>query len=198
MAHAGDVIENPVTGQRLVFLVTASDSDGELFAAEGIFPPGGFAGVPHVHPRQDERFEVLAGDAAFDIEGSRRVLGAGNTIDVPRGTKHTFANAGEDEMRVRFEFRPALASTERFYEVYFAFAQQGRVNAKAMPDLLDIATVWPVTPTGQRPRYRTNGLAAWFVLPVFIWVIARNVIPVEESMLAERFGQEPVLGTLLQ
>jgi mannose-6-phosphate isomerase-like protein (cupin superfamily) len=145
MAHAGDVIENPVTGQRLVFLVTASDSDGELFAAEGIFPPGGFAGVPHVHPRQDERFEVLAGDAAFDIEGSRRVLGAGNTIDVPRGTKHTFANAGEDEMRVRFEFRPALASTERFYEVYFAFAQQGRVNAKAMPDLLDIATVWPVT-----------------------------------------------------
>jgi mannose-6-phosphate isomerase-like protein (cupin superfamily) len=145
MAHSGDVIENPVTGQRLVFLVTASDSDGELFAAEGIFPPGGFAGVPHVHPRQDERFEVLAGDAAFDIEGSRRVLGAGNTIDVPRGTKHTFANAGEDEMRVRFEFRPALASTERFYEVYFAFAQQGRVNAKAMPDLLDIATVWPVT-----------------------------------------------------
>jgi quercetin dioxygenase-like cupin family protein len=145
MAHAGDFIENPVTGQRLVFLVTASDSDGELFAAEGIFPPGGFAGVPHVHPRQDERFEVLAGDAAFDIEGSRRVLGAGNTIDVPRGTKHTFANAGEDEMRVRFEFRPALASTERFYEVYFAFAQQGRVNAKAMPDLLDIATVWPVT-----------------------------------------------------
>jgi protein-S-isoprenylcysteine O-methyltransferase Ste14 len=35
-----------------------------------------------------------------------------------------------------------------------------------------------------------GGLAAWFVLPVFIWLIARNVIPVEESMLAERFGQE--------
>jgi protein-S-isoprenylcysteine O-methyltransferase Ste14 len=33
-------------------------------------------------------------------------------------------------------------------------------------------------------------IAAWFVLPVFIWLIARNVIPVEESMLAERFGQE--------
>lgn len=35
-----------------------------------------------------------------------------------------------------------------------------------------------------------GGVAAWFVLPVFIWVIARNVIPVEESMLTERFGQE--------
>jgi quercetin dioxygenase-like cupin family protein len=145
MAHTGDVIENPVTGQRLVFLVTSADSDGELFAAEGIFPPGGFAGVPHVHPHQDECFEVLAGRAAFDIDGGRHVLAAGNTIDVPKGTKHTFANAGEDEMRVRFEFRPALASTDQFYELYFAFAQQGRVNTKAMPGLLDIATVWPVT-----------------------------------------------------
>jgi hypothetical protein len=48
-------------------------------------------------------------------------------------------------MRVRFEFRPALASTDRFYELYFAFAQQGRVNTRAMPGLLDIATVWPIT-----------------------------------------------------
>jgi quercetin dioxygenase-like cupin family protein len=145
MAHAGDVIENPLTGQRLIFLVTSADSDGELFAAEGIFPPGGFAGVAHIHPHQDEHFEVLAGHAVFDIDGARHVLGANDTIDALRGTKHTFANAGEDEMRVRFEFRPALASTDRFYELYFAFAQQGRVNSKAMPDLLDIATVWPVT-----------------------------------------------------
>ena len=145
MAHAGDVIENPVTGQRLIFLVTSADSDGELFAAEGVFSPGGFAGVPHVHPHQDERFVVLAGDAAFDIDGAHHVLGAGDTIDVPRGTAHTFANAGADEMRVRFEFYPALTSTERFYELYFAFAQQGRVNARAMPGLLDVATVWPVT-----------------------------------------------------
>ena len=145
MANAADVIENPVTGQRLVFLVTSAESDGKLFAAEGIFPPGGFAGVAHIHPHQDEHFQVLAGHAAFEIDGARRVLRAGDTIDVPRGTKHTFANAGEDEMRVRFEFRPALTSTERFYELYFAFAQEGRVNAQAMPGLLDIATVWPIT-----------------------------------------------------
>jgi mannose-6-phosphate isomerase-like protein (cupin superfamily) len=145
MAQAGDVIENPVTGQRLIFLETAADTDGERFTAEGIFPPGGFAGVPHIHPDQDEHFELLAGEAVFDVEGRRRVLGVAESIDVPRDVKHTFANAGQAEMRVRFEFRPALPSTERFYEIYFAFAQQGRVNAKAIPGLLDIATVWPVT-----------------------------------------------------
>jgi quercetin dioxygenase-like cupin family protein len=145
MADAGDVIENPVTGQRLIFEVTSADSSGEVFVAEGIFPPGGFAGVAHVHPHQDEHFEVLSGRAVFEVDGTERVLGAGATIEVPKGTKHTFANAGDEEMRVRFSFRPALTGTERFYEVYFAFAQEGRVNTKAMPGLLDIAAVWPIT-----------------------------------------------------
>lgn len=142
MAAAGDVIENPVTGQRLTFLATARDTAGEVFRAEGAFPPGGFAGVEHIHRHQDERFEVLAGRAAFQVDGRERVLGAGETIDVPAGTTHTFGNAGDDEMRVVFEFRPALDSTDRFYEVYFGFAQEGRVNARAMPGLLDIAIVW--------------------------------------------------------
>ena len=144
MADAGDVIENPVTGQRLTFLATARDTAGEVFRAEGAFPPGGFAGVEHIHPHQDEHFEVLAGRAGFHVEGREEVLGAGETIDVPAGTRHTFQNAGTEEMRVLFEFRPALDSTEGFYEFYFGFAQEGRVNAKAMPGLLDIATVWPL------------------------------------------------------
>lgn len=144
MANAGD-IHNPVTGQRLTYLVTARDTNGEVCRAEGAFPPGGFAGVQHIHPHQDEHFEVLAGLAAFDVNGQRHVLGAGETIDVPAGTRHTFANGGEDEMRVMAEFRPGLESTDRFYELYFGFAQQRRVNTKAMPGLLDIATVWPLT-----------------------------------------------------
>ena len=144
MAEAGDVIENPATGQRLTFLATALDTAGEVFRGEGAFPPGGFAGVEHIHPHQDERFEVLAGRAAFQVDGREQVLGAGDTIDVPAGTRHTFGNAGDDEMRVLFEFRPALDSTELFYELYFGFAQEGRVNSKAMPGLLDIAAVWPL------------------------------------------------------
>jgi mannose-6-phosphate isomerase-like protein (cupin superfamily) len=144
VARAGDTIENPVTGQRLTFLVTGADTGGELSRAEGAFPAGSFAGVEHIHPHQDEHFEVLAGQAAFSVDGVERVLGAGQTVDVPGGTKHTFRNAGDDEMRVVAEFRPAPESTERFYELYFGFAQEGRVNSKSLPDLLDIALIWPL------------------------------------------------------
>ena len=144
MARPSDTIENPVTGQRLTFLVTGADTGGELFRAEGAFPAGGFAGVEHIHPHQHEHFEVVAGQAAFSIEGVERVFGTGQTVEVPAGTKHTFRNAGDDEMRVVFEFRPAPESTERFYEFYFGFAQEGRVNSKSLPDLLDIALIWPL------------------------------------------------------
>lgn len=143
-AQPGDVIHNPKTGQTITFLATARDFDGEVFRAEGAFPPGAVAGVEHIHPLQDERFEVLAGTAAFQVEGREVVLGAGETIDVPAGTRHTFGNGGDDEMRVLFEFRPALDSTDLFYELYFAAAQQGRVNDNAMPGLLDIAVAWPL------------------------------------------------------
>jgi hypothetical protein len=37
VAHAGEVIENPVTGERVVFRQTARDTGGELLQFEPIF-----------------------------------------------------------------------------------------------------------------------------------------------------------------
>jgi mannose-6-phosphate isomerase-like protein (cupin superfamily) len=167
MARAGDVIQNPVSGQQLVFLATAEEAGGRVFRAEGVFPPGGFAGVEHIHPRQDEHFEVLAGCASFAVEGVEHVLSAGERIDVPAGTRHTFGNAGEEEMRVIFEFRPGPASTDAFYETYFGFAQQGRVNAEARPGLLDIAAVW-----GSTSEHAVLGTPPAWIQHVLFWLLA--------------------------
>jgi uncharacterized glyoxalase superfamily protein PhnB len=163
----------------------------ERFVAEGIFPPGGFACVTHIHPHQDESFEVLAGAAAFEVEGEHRVLEAGETIEVPRGARHTFANAGPDEMRVRFEFRPGLSSTERFYELYFAFAQEGRVNARAMPGLLDIAMVWPQTSEhavlASPPAFVQHALFG-ALAPIARWARRRPPVIAVDRPLASRPG----------
>lgn len=34
-----------------------------------------------------------------------------------------------------------------------------------------------------------GSLTPWLVLPVFVWLVGYNVIPVEEAMLADVFGQ---------
>jgi len=139
MTQVGQRIENPVTGQTIIFRATGQETNGEVFQAEGIFRPGGFAGVPHYHPFQEEHFEVMQGTACFKV-GRRQVqLGPGETIVVPAGQPHTFWNAGQDEMRVIFEFRPALPSTERFYEFYFGLARAGKAGKNGLPSIWQIA-----------------------------------------------------------
>src|SRR5207253_7009236 len=61
MFHAGDQIENPVTGERLVFHETAAETNGERVVFETIVQPGGFVAAAHAHPFQTELFEVVAG-----------------------------------------------------------------------------------------------------------------------------------------
>ena len=43
MARAGDVLENPSSGDRLTFLRTAAETGGELLEYELEFVPRGFA-----------------------------------------------------------------------------------------------------------------------------------------------------------
>ena len=50
MARAGDVIEHPVTGERITFLQTAESTNGELLRLELAVGPRGFVAAPHIHP----------------------------------------------------------------------------------------------------------------------------------------------------
>lgn len=144
MARSGDVIENPVTGQRVRFMLTGAETGGRLFRAEAAFPPGGSAGPRHVHPRQREDFEVLSGRAVFTVGGREQSARAGERVEVPAGTAHTFRTAGEEELRLLIELRPAPPSTARFFELYLGLGQEGRMSRRGMPDPLDMALIWPL------------------------------------------------------
>jgi hypothetical protein len=60
----GQTLENPVTGERFTFVHTAATTGGELLAFDLALRAGGAVPVPHVHPIQTERFEVVAGRCA--------------------------------------------------------------------------------------------------------------------------------------
>ena len=61
MAYAGQILENPVTGEKLVFLETVNDIGGEYVLFETFVEPDGFVAAAHVHPFQEERFRVVEG-----------------------------------------------------------------------------------------------------------------------------------------
>src|SRR6266536_717772 len=100
-------ITDPLTGQHLTFLETATDTDGRSLRAEVRLERGGF--VPrHLHLRQDERLEVLAGALRFRSRGEDRLLGPGDTAVITRRHLHRVANAGPGEARFVLEVHPAL------------------------------------------------------------------------------------------
>jgi mannose-6-phosphate isomerase-like protein (cupin superfamily) len=138
MAYAGQTIENPVSGERITFRQTAADTNGELLAIDLELAPDGHAPGMHVHPRQEERFEVTKGTMRFKL-GYKTVLAkAGDVVVVPRGVRHKFANAGDEAAHARVEVRPAL-DMERLFETAVALAGDGRTTAKGMPRPLDLA-----------------------------------------------------------
>jgi quercetin dioxygenase-like cupin family protein len=139
MIFPGQTLENPVTGERFTFTHTAASTNGELLAFDFALRPGGAVPIPHVHPIQTERFEVTEGRMTFRV-GLRKIqAGPGDVVEVAPGVAHSFANAGDDEARLRVEVRPALAMEAMFAEVV-TMAQSGRMNRRGMPrNLLDLA-----------------------------------------------------------
>jgi mannose-6-phosphate isomerase-like protein (cupin superfamily) len=140
MIHAGDVIENPVTGERLVFRKTAHETGGQAVVIETFVQPNGFVAAAHLHPSQEERFEILRGSVGFKIGGKKLVAGLGQRLTVPAGTPHRFWNAGEDEAHFVCEVRPAL-QFEQLIETMFALAADGKTNRKGMPNPLRLAVI---------------------------------------------------------
>src|SRR5919199_4311653 len=133
MARAGETVENPVTGERLTFVRTRADTGGELLELELALAPGGFVPAMHLHPRQEERFEVLDGTVRFRIGASERTGSPGETFVAAPGTLHRFWNAGAVEARPRIELRPAL----RLEEVLEEIARLGRsrkLNRRGLPN----------------------------------------------------------------
>jgi quercetin dioxygenase-like cupin family protein len=132
MITPGQTLENPVTGERFTFTHTAATTNGELLAFDFALRPGGAVPIPHVHPIQTERFEVLEGRMRFRVGLRTVIAGPGEVIEVAPGVAHSFANAGEQEARLRVEVRPALQMEQMFAEVV-AMARAGRMTRRGLP-----------------------------------------------------------------
>jgi quercetin dioxygenase-like cupin family protein len=140
MIHQGDRLENPVTGEVLVFHRTSEETNGEAVLVETIVRPGGFVAAAHVHPHQTERFEVVEGLLGLRV-GEKEILASPGDVAVVRaGTPHRFWNAGNGVARFLCEVRPAL-QFESLIETMFTLAAEGKTNRKGMPNPLRLAVI---------------------------------------------------------
>lgn len=150
------VLTHPVTGMSLRILTSAVESGGALLEMEAFYPAGSAAPPPHFHPRQEERFVILAGGMRAVVGGVRRDLAARESLVISAGETHAMWNPGSGGARVNWQVRPALR-TQEFFAIVFALAGRGQVNAQGIPGLLDLALLMPHF----RPEIQVTSPPAW-------------------------------------
>ena len=114
---------------RMEFVVTSAESDGELhqmrvtYARHSDLPPS------HLHPAQDETFEILEGSVEFILDGVRSQQAAPAVVEVPAGTVHQLHNTSDEPATVLWSTRPALRTGEFFLALHEAAGDIERVVA---------------------------------------------------------------------
>lgn len=112
-------LENPATGQVIEVLEHTDD----VLVMRSTYPAGGAPAPPHLHPTQNEHFEVLSGAVVATVGGERRELEEGDVLDLPAGTTHDFGGHPDRDGTVRWEVRPPQR-TLAFFEALFGLANQ--------------------------------------------------------------------------
>jgi quercetin dioxygenase-like cupin family protein len=140
MAKTNQVIENKTIGDKVKFLVTGADSNGELLRAELWVKPSGGGPPLHYHPVQTETFSIVKGEMNLTCDGKEMVLKAGESYTVPPNTPHKFWNGSSAEAIAIVDLKPALKA-EFFIETIYALDMKGKTNKQGLPNMLQFAAI---------------------------------------------------------
>ena len=165
------VIVNPLSGEQITIKATAADPRGSVLEWELLLAPGGRVPSSHAHPEQEECFTVLDGQMRFRVGGRRIMAGPGDTVLVPPGTVHHFANVGPRPAKVAVQTWPALSMVE-LLETAAAMAQAQHAAARRLPNPVDLALFMRDFEREVRAPYLPAALVRTMLRPV-AWLARR-------------------------
>ncbi len=140
MVYAGEVIENPVSGERITVLEAPGVENGDLFRFDWDLPPRFF--IPgHVHRWQEERHEIFSGTLRGRVGDRERDYGPGERVVAPAGIPHTWRNPSETErLHIISELQPSRGF-ETLLETGFALVRDMQADRLGTPKHLLRAAV---------------------------------------------------------
>jgi mannose-6-phosphate isomerase-like protein (cupin superfamily) len=148
-------IYNPVQRDRVVFLKTADETDGEFTLVELEVAPGG-GNALHFHTTFTERFTVVSGELSAQIGKRRLMLRPGESELVPLRVTHRWFNASANTVRARVELRPGRTGFEEALRISYGLARDGQMTAAGLPkNFLNMAVLAELSDT------RAPGLLRW-------------------------------------
>ena len=119
---------------RKVFgMIVTYDDSQQLVSPEMSFDvvtelyPGGQSAI-HVHPRQEEIYEVKEGEIQVYLDKTWRTVKAGERVTIPKGTIHAFRNIGKQKVIAFNSHKPGLRFGEML-ETIQQYINEGKVTS---------------------------------------------------------------------
>ncbi len=136
----GRVIENPISGERIIIRQSGAETGGELLTFDLYLPPGAHVPARHTHPIQQERFTIVSGQMRFRLGHRSLIAHPGDAIVVPAKTAHWFGNESAEVAHALVEVRPALRMEELF-ETTEAAGKAAHARGVASVRVADLASI---------------------------------------------------------
>ena len=136
-------------------VVEVLENTPERFRMRRELPPATGRTPPHRHTNGVETFQVIDGEVTGSVAGQKRLLRAGDVLEVPLGTAHVHPHTADDMIAV---IEHTIEPRPQFVEVYFGswltWLAEGRVDRQDEPVLLGVMAV-----------IRDGGGGTWVVGP---------------------------------
>jgi mannose-6-phosphate isomerase-like protein (cupin superfamily) len=161
----GDTVENPATGERVVFHQTAASTGGRTVIATIRFRPTGPVAAPHLHPLQTERHELRSGGLHLAFGGHDRPLAIGEPVTVPAGVPHRIWNRHGEPVELTVEATPALR-TDEFLAALVRLRPRGTLGQWNPFRLAALAVEFPQESHLARPHPRVQRAIVAVIAPV--------------------------------
>jgi mannose-6-phosphate isomerase-like protein (cupin superfamily) len=141
MAGTGDTLAFP-DGSDYTITASAGETGGSFVEMEILLPPNAVTPPLHIHPKQEEDYEVLAGTLEVNYEGNWMRLPEGESMTIPRGEPHTFRNSSGLRVRVRNVHRPAVGFQDYLEEIH-ELMQDRKIKGMSDPSsLMELARLF--------------------------------------------------------
>jgi len=124
---------NPAINDTATFIKTSEETNGEYTLIE--IDLGKSDGPPlHYHNAFSENFHVQDGILNLQVGKDKKILHAGESVNVPAGTAHRFYNERNQKVKFEITARPGHNGLENFIKILYGLASDGLSDKKGKPN----------------------------------------------------------------
>ena len=122
-------------GLEVHYCLDANDTKGSVTVFKCVIHPGAKIAAAHYHENFDETVYGLSGVATYTVDGKTIELHPGDSLFIPRGTVHAFANLSSETIEFLCMINPGLLGPDYFKDIAEV------INVAGPPDLAKLKAV---------------------------------------------------------